>query len=788
MKTPIKSSHLQIVSSSHHLITSSSHHLIILSLFLFFSIGNVNAAYLKDIPMTVMQPNGDTLHCYASGDEFFNYLHDKDGFTIIQNREGYYVYAIYDGDNIIPSQFVAGSVNPSAKNLQPNVRISNEQYQARRAAWFNFEDIPRDRTPGRNHGTLNNLVVFIRFSDETEITTPLSTVDNMFNNQTPGYNSMINYFRTTSYGHLNVPSSFYPIPEGDLILSYQDIYPRSYYQPDSVSIDGYYDYWERTEREHQLLKRAIEYVAGMVPPNLNIDYDNDGYVDNVCFVIKGNVNAWSSLLWPHRWALWTEDAYIHGKQVWDYNFMLEGASGYFNTAVLSHEMQHTLSFPDLYHYNEDSRYLRPVANWDIMESNPNPPQQSGAYMKWKYGNWLNEPTIIQPGKYTLNSVGSGTGFVSYKIPSSNYNQFFVLEFRNITDFFENFGSNYGTGLLIYRIDTRWNGNAQHDGDTTFDEVYIFRPDGNSPTENGNIHLANFGTDGRTTFDATSNPIPFLTNGNFVNNLSITDITINGDKVSFTYNHGTTQFYGVAFHPNGGEGVMLPQMFEAEVAQSLRYNTFSLEGKTFLGWARTPDGEVEYTNNQSVVIDDDMVLYAKWNFSYTITASVLLALCGDNGCGTIDPEGEVEVLENTNQTFIIERCEGTDSFISVIIIDGIELYPQNEEEKHRMEYTFENVTANHTIGAHFVCLGISEHKKTNISFSIQPNPATQSVEITLSPSELIYDGVIAKIYDAQGLLLKTISLSAEKTQIDVSNLAKGFYIVKIGNEAKKLIIK
>jgi len=636
-------------------IISLSYRPIILLFLLFFSVAHVHAAYLKDIHTTVIQPNGDTLHCYASGDEFFNYLHDKDGFTIIRNSEGYYMYAISDGDRIIPSQFVAGSVIPSTKGLQPNVVISNEQYQARRAAWFDFEDIPRAKTPGRNHGTLNNLVVFIRFSDETNITTPFSTVNNLFNNQNAGYNSMFNYFKTTSYGHLNVPSSFYPASEGNLILSYQDIYPRGYYQPDSVNMNGYSSYNERREREHHLLKRAIEHIADMIPLDLDIDYDNDGYVDNVCFVIKGNVNAWSSLLWPHRWSLWTEEAetYIHGKRVWDYNFMLEGASGYFNTAVLSHEMQHTLSFPDLYHYNENSRYLRPVGNWDIMESNPNPPQQSGAYMKWKYGNWLNEPTVIQPGKYTLNSMGSGTGFVSYKIPSSTSNQFFVLEFRNKNDFFENFGSAYGTGLLIYRIDTRWNGNAQHNDTTTFDEVYVFRPDGNSPTENGNIHLANFGASGRTTFDATSNPKPFLTNGDFVNNLSITDITIDGDKVSFTYNHGTTQFYGVAFHPNGGQGAMLPQMFREDVAQNLCPNTFTLEGKTFFGWARTPDGEVEYTNNQSITIDEDLVLYAVWNLPvyYTITASVALALCGGNPCGTIDPEGEIEVPENTNKLLL-----------------------------------------------------------------------------------------------------------------------------------------
>ena len=31
------------------------------------------AAPLRNVPQTLIQPNGDTLRCFASGDEFFNY-------------------------------------------------------------------------------------------------------------------------------------------------------------------------------------------------------------------------------------------------------------------------------------------------------------------------------------------------------------------------------------------------------------------------------------------------------------------------------------------------------------------------------------------------------------------------------------------------------------------------------------------------------------------------------------------------------------------------------------------
>jgi len=608
-------------------IITSSYHLFITSVIVcFFGITNVNAAYLKDIPVTVVQPNGDTLHIYASGDEFYNYLHDENGYTIIQNDQGYYVYATYNGDKIVPSQFIAGTVNPVQVGLKPYIKISNTEYQKRRAQWFDFKDISRSKSPTRNQGHLNNLVVFIRFADEVDITKSFSSVEKIFNDTTPKANSMYKYFQTTSYQKLTVQSHFFPEPDGNQIMSYQDIFPRAYYKPHNeiTNPEGYdvNDYWDRVEREHSLLKRAIEFVENSVPSDLNLDYDEDGNVDNVCFVVKGKVGAWADLLWPHRWTLFGDSVCIHGKRVWDYNFMLIDASSYFNNGVLCHEMQHTLGFPDLYHYYF-GKDIAPVGSWDVMESTSNPPQQSGAYMKWKYGNWLDEPALIQPGIFTLNSVGSGIGYVSYKIPSSDPKQFFVLEYRNYKD---NFDDVSGTGLVIYRINTNWNGNAGYNPEKgVYDEVYIFRPDGNTPTEPGIISRAHFGVLDRLKFNATSNPRPFLTDGTYVTDLDIPEITITDD-------------------------------------------------------------------NQVTI---------------TVTS---------------------------------------------------------------------------------IPLGISENKSKTGSFSIYPNPANNYVELFFSDSEYFSRSVFAHIYDVQGLLLKTVTVNNERTSVDISNLAKGFYIVKIGNEAKKLIIK
>ncbi|GAG56169.1 unnamed protein product, partial [marine sediment metagenome] len=80
--------------------------LFFLSLFLFAISTALEGAYLRNFLIKIVQPNGEEIHVFASGDEFYNWLHDKDGFTIIQNpRTGYYVYAIEKEGDLLASNY-----------------------------------------------------------------------------------------------------------------------------------------------------------------------------------------------------------------------------------------------------------------------------------------------------------------------------------------------------------------------------------------------------------------------------------------------------------------------------------------------------------------------------------------------------------------------------------------------------------------------------------------------------------------------------------------------------------
>ena len=518
--------------------------ILLMACFCFF---NVHAAYLRNIPMTLNQPDGTVLQCFASGDEFFNYLHDKDGFTIIQHPQtGYYVYAENRDGNLVATEYVAGIQDPASKGLKPFALISPEAWRAKRLAWKEPEKESQNRdNRDANHGTLNNISIFIRFSDDEQFTNSYYDIDNMFNDVSEGAVSLRSYFRAASYGAIEIPTTFYPGHNGNTIISYQDTYPRSYFEPyNSTTNPNGYQESQRAEREFSLLQRAVNYVNANypVPTSLNIDYDEDGYVDNVCFIVKGGVGAWSSLLWPHKWSLYDRVVNINGKQVWTFNFQLADATSYFNTSTMCHEMNHSLGAPDLYHYyhGED---LSPVGIWDLMEYNTTPPQHCGAYMKMKYGHWIDDiPEITQPGTYTLNPISSATPTnVAYKIATSDPNQFYVVEYRDNTSLFET--GLPGKGLLVYRINTNFTGGVDYNPDEgIYDEVYIFRP-GGTATQNGNYSQAYFSSDvGRPEFSSSTNPYPFFTDGTLDPSFRIYDITSAGNTISFTYG-GT----------NGGSG-------------------------------------------------------------------------------------------------------------------------------------------------------------------------------------------------------------------------------------------
>jgi len=502
------------------------------------------------------QPDGSLLKCFASGDEYYVRLHDKNNYTIVQCPvDGYYYYAQSIKGKVSPSIYRADQSIPQKTYLKKNARISKDQYRKSRNVFWG--DVVVRSTP--TVGIINNINIFIRFSDEEEFTTPRSIMDEPFN-KTDGP-SMKHYFSEVSYSQLEVNTYHFPICDISTNLSYQDQYPRSYYQSYNAQTnpDGYTDS-DGMNREHTLLKNAIEFILAEVPTELEVDGNNNGYVDNVTFLISGQPDG-NGLLWPHSSSLYSYIVYINGSVVDNYNMIL-ASDDYFTPSVLCHEFGHSLGAPDLYRYVNgsvenygDPTPVFPVEDWDIMAlacptSRPIP-QYMSAWIKYRYFHWIDCPIIEHTGEYELSPLSfPENNCFQIKSPFSG-TQHFVVEYRKNEGIYDIDLPGNVDGMLIYRINLDINENGILDSLETYeegellagwdvggnvfgppDEVYIYRTDG-THDENGQINRSIFSAETRRTeINDLTNPSSFL-NEDEPGGLNISDIGNPGITIEFT---------------------------------------------------------------------------------------------------------------------------------------------------------------------------------------------------------------------------------------------------------------
>lgn len=456
------------------------------------------AAPIADLPTTVIQPNGEELTLLASGDEYFNYLHDADGNIIIKNyNTGYYTYAQIENGNVIAGDvIVTNTPSEGSMPISPNTIIfedipqeyiqnkyENSPLNENTAANLNARGLVNERKthPFLNE-TVNNIVIFIDFPDvEFNSSLDAEYFNSILNTND---NSLKSWFDTASYGKTSLVSHLYPVPNGSMLATYTDIYPRTTYQVHHKDENGNDVYMlngeviSRTTLEHDLLQRAVNAVSNQISEELNVDVDENNYVDSVTFIIAGNSGAWDTLLWSHKWSM-NRDATINGKRVSTYTFVMENRlkpnSSY--DSVLQHELYHLYGAPDLYHYSSGTSYVG-VGRWDIM--NDTKGQMTSMYMKYKYGNWIDEIPEIKDDTctYTINKNTLPTNNCYVLRTPYSANEFFVVEYRKKEEPFEDMIP--GDGVVIFRIDSRFNGNSSYNGTTRLDEVFVSRnPPANS---------------------------------------------------------------------------------------------------------------------------------------------------------------------------------------------------------------------------------------------------------------------------------------------------------------------
>ena len=328
------------------------------------------------------------------------------------------------------------------------------------------------------------MVIFIRFDDENNYTAPygFDHYDELLNGV--GMVSLRDYYLEVSYNQLTIDSIF----THNQIVFYEAIKPRGYYQPydQTTNPDGYINEDIAHDREHSLLNDAVDWVEneGFISDTINLDVNNDGYIDSITFMVSGEDSGWNSLLWPHKFELWNishDLPTINGKSAWTYTFELLGDSTDYNyqvdVAVLAHETFHLISAPDLYHYY-DYDWIDAIGEWGLMATIGPVPSHMLGYMKYQYGNWIDDATdLTVSGSYTLYPL-QDDGNNMYKISLGYSNEFIYIEYRDDEGLYES--TLPSTGLVVYRVDKDFvddgNVNGYYDNDQAAEEVWVYRPD------------------------------------------------------------------------------------------------------------------------------------------------------------------------------------------------------------------------------------------------------------------------------------------------------------------------
>lgn len=497
-------------------------------IFIAFALKAVN---VEQEPTTITQPDGSSFNVFVTGDEYFHWLHDAEGYTLCLEPDGYFYYALSaEGENWIASPHKIGSVNPASVGLKKWVSPSKEYLMGLHPIYKSADAL---QGKSMTNGSSVAVVILIRFSDQDPFTedylTKLDTILSGVNTK-----SVYKFYQEVSFGKLSLKS--YIVRD-----TYVDSQPRKYFLPYNATTNpiGYKDKTEKQSRRGALLNAAVKYISNKLPAGMDHDMNKDGKLDFVSFVIRGNAGAWGDLLWPHASSGSFNNATVNGLKFGKYNFLLESKTNGIGT--FTHEFYHNMGAPDVYHYTGNG--INPAPNMFADNSH------MSVYYKWKHsdGTWVKDiPTITKSGVYTIYPSATtdnfGTKKSAYKIFSPyDPKEFFVIEFRkkdpNTMDNVDK------TGMLVYRINPTLNGN----GGGPPDEVYVYRKNG-TPKHDGDKKSIYFGQDlDLEILNDNTFPSPWLTNG-FPGGLNIDSVGFAGDSIQFKINiTPKTEIFGGGFY-------------------------------------------------------------------------------------------------------------------------------------------------------------------------------------------------------------------------------------------------
>lgn len=412
----------------------------------------------------VRQPDGSTITLRLYGDEWMNFHATDDGYSVVKDQHGYYVYAQLKEGRLEATERVAHDIAERSSSEQEwlkgirkfqtpsfSERMAQKmvQEQNRRTSMLNTR-----RAALYDYSTFHGLVILIEFNDRFfSRSNYAQVIDDMLNQPNyKGYDnsrygkftgSVRDYFVDNSLGKFE--------PQFDVVGPVRVGY--SQYDPHQV------------DDVAPIIFDALLKIDGTVDFT-RYDADKNGVADLIYIVFAGLGSHFEAnderLVWPHAGMLTNNGPVVFdGVRMNNYACSTElygdeEAHIFDGIGTFCHEFSHVLGLPDLYDtdYEKSGGESNHPDEWLIMSGGSyanygRTPVGYSLYERYAAGFALPE-VIDGEGSKRLNPLALFNK--GYRINTEVTNEFFLLENRQPSQFkWDEYLP--GHGLLVFRVDS-----------------------------------------------------------------------------------------------------------------------------------------------------------------------------------------------------------------------------------------------------------------------------------------------------------------------------------------------
>lgn len=420
---------------------------------LFFTITNyISAVTAYPELVKFRQPDKKTfVQLYLKGDEKVHWAETVDGYSLVVDERGYFVYATKDEyGNMVATDFIATDIENRSddvrlflENTPKHLFFSQIQTSTMISMW-NVKREMMDKSATPLVGDKKILVILMQFPDKRfHFIRPLfSGLMNQVNCTSHGAKGSVHdFYYENSYGQLNLTA--------DVVGIYTTSRNASYYGSNNNQTDGYQNF----------ASEAITAASQNVDFS---DYDNDGdgVVDCVHIIFAGQgeeAGGGADCIWSHKWTLFNPITY-NNTRILNYSCSPELAGGQDTRitaiGVICHEIGHVFGAPDYYDtdYGESGGEFPGTGKWDIMSGGSwnqggSRPAHHNPYTKCHIYGWTQARTLSTPGLHTIKHSAFDSSAI-YRLNTSSNGDYYLLENRQLAGFDRGLP---GHGMIVYHV-------------------------------------------------------------------------------------------------------------------------------------------------------------------------------------------------------------------------------------------------------------------------------------------------------------------------------------------------